>query len=285
MPSDLPILPLPPLSLRPIVESALLEDFGLGGDVTSLLIPKEARKKARLVTRQDGVISGLDVAQMAFLLIDPEVSFNAMSHDGDMVKAGTVLAEIDGPARAIVQAERVALNFLGHMSGIATLTSRFVEKVKGTHARIAATRKTLPNLRMVQKYAVSCAGGLTHRMRLDDCILIKDNHIAFCGGDIGLCVSRARQAASHTLKIELEIDSLTQLEAALEAKVDIIMCDNFTRDDLKAAVKIIDKRAIVEASGGVSLDTVSAIAHCGVDIISVGALTHSAPNLDIGLDA
>jgi nicotinate-nucleotide pyrophosphorylase (carboxylating) len=277
---------LPDVMIEPMIRAAILEDLGHGGDLTALaVIPESSILRAQFRTRQEGVLAGLDCARLAMTLLEPSIKFEAHLADGSQLTKGDVIATVTGPARAVLSAERVALNFMGHMSGIASLTAKYVSETKGTRAKIAATRKTLPNLRTVQKYAVQCGGGMAHRYRLDDCILIKDNHVALCGGDVAQAVSLARQSASHTVKIELEVDSLAQLKAALPLKPDIIMLDNFSLDDLKTAVDFVDGTVVLEASGGVNLTTIRAIAETGVDIISVGALTHSSPNLDIGLDA
>jgi nicotinate-nucleotide pyrophosphorylase (carboxylating) len=274
------------LMIGPMIRAALLEDLGLGGDITAqAVIPENATLSAQFRTRQDGVLSGIDCARLAMTCFDPTIEFTTHSADGTAISKGDVIATVTGPARSILGAERVALNFMGHMSGIATLTAHYVRETEGTRAKIAATRKTLPNLRAVQKYAVQCGGGMAHRYRLDDCILIKDNHVALCGGDVAKAVEWARKSASHTVKIELEVDSLAQLKAALPLRPDIIMLDNFSLSDLKTAVDFVAGSVVLEASGGVNIATVRAIAETGVDIISVGALTHSAPNLDIGLDA
>lgn len=269
-----------------VIRPALSEDFGLGGDITALsVVPETAILKAAFVTRKDGVLAGIEGAKRTFAILDDKVTFTTVKSDGDVIKARDTIAIVEGPARSVLGGERVALNIMGHLSGIATQTAAYVRLCAGTKAKIAATRKTLPNLRALQKYAVQCGGGMAHRYRLDDCILIKDNHVALCGGDVAEAVRRARSYAAHTVKIELEVDSLAQLEAALPLKPDIIMLDNFSLDDLKVAVKRVNDAISLEASGGVNLSTVEAIAQTGVDIISVGALTHSVQNLDIGLDA
>jgi nicotinate-nucleotide pyrophosphorylase (carboxylating) len=277
--------PLPDLLVDPIVRAALAEDLGRAGDITSqACIPAEARMDARFVARKAGVLSGVACARLAFAALDPEIRFDARLSDGATLKPGESIATVSGSARVILAAERTALNLMGRLSGIASLTAAYVAKTSGTRARIIDTRKTTPLLRALEKYAVRCGGGANHRFGLDDAILIKDNHVAACGG-VGDAVRRARGAAGHMVKLEVEVDSLDQLREALEAAPDIVMLDNFGLPDLEAAVSLAAGRVVLEASGGVSLETVAAIARTGVDLISVGALTHSAPVLDIGLDA
>jgi nicotinate-nucleotide pyrophosphorylase (carboxylating) len=273
---------LPDLMLEPIVRLALLEDFGRGGDATGGLMRPGERLNAQFAARKAGVVAGLDCARLACQLVDPALRFTALVGDGAPVEAGAVLAAIEGDAAAVLAAERTALNFLTHLSGIATLTARYVAAAKPV--RIAATRKTLPGLRAVQKAAVVSGGGWPHRYGLDDAILIKDNHIA-AAGSVGAALERARAAVGHMRVIEIEVDRLAQLEEALPFKPHAVLLDNFSLDDLKVAVARAGGQTILEASGGVNLDTVAAIAATGVDVISVGALTHSAPALDIGLDA
>jgi nicotinate-nucleotide pyrophosphorylase (carboxylating) len=275
---------LPALLIARAVAGALAEDLGLAGDITTIAtVPAAATASGVIATRQSGVIAGLDVARAAFLALDKAAVFDPRVADGDVVPAKTVIAHVKGNARALLTAERVALNFLGRMSGIATLTRRYVDAVKGTKAAIADTRKTTPGLRAFEKYAVRCGGGQNHRTGLFDAILIKDNHIIAAGG-IGEAIARARGYAGHMVKIEVEVDSLEQLESVLKHRVDAVLLDNMTTDQLKAAVKLVKGRVTTEASGGVNLDTVRAIADTGVDLISSGALTHSAPVLDLGLD-
>ena len=276
--------PPSPLLVEPIVRHALEEDLGRAGDITSdLTIPADAQARAKLVARKPGTIAGLIAAEIAFRLTDPALKFKAAAPDGSRVKAGALLATVSGPARGILSAERVALNFLGHLSGIATSTAALVEAVKGTKARITCTRKTLPGLRLLQKYAVRCGGGFNHRLGLDDAVLIKDNHIAAAGG-IAKAMARVRARLGHMAKIEIEVDTFAQLEEALAEKPDAILLDNMALKDLKRAVALARGRVVLEASGNVTLATVSDIAATGVDYISSGALTHSAANLDIGLD-
>ncbi len=276
--------PPPPLLVEPIVRRALEEDLGRAGDITSdLTIAAQTQARAVLAARKPGTIAGLIAAQAAFCLADPAIKFTVAAPDGSKAAGGGVLAEVIGPARAILSAERVALNFLTHLSGVATATAALVKAVEGTKARIICTRKTLPGLRMLQKYAVRCGGGFNHRLGLDDAVLIKDNHIAAAGG-ITQAMARVRAGLGHMAKIEIEVDTLTQLEEALAERPDVILLDNMTLEDLKRAVALVKGRAVMEASGNVTLTTVRAIAETGVDYISSGAITHSAPNLDIGLD-
>ena len=272
------------LLIEPVVRAALEEDLGRAGDITSeLTVPAEARAKAKLVARKAGTIAGLIAAECAFRLIDPKVSFRNEHSDGETVAAATVLAQIEGPARSILSGERVALNFLGHLSGVATATRALADAVAGTKARITCTRKTTPGLRTLEKYAVRCGGGFNHRFGLDDAVLIKDNHLVAAGG-IRAAIERVRAGLGHMAKIEVEADSLAQLEEALALGVDTILLDNMKPDELKRAVALTKGRAVLEASGGVTPATVRAIAETGVDYISAGSITHSAPNLDVALD-
>jgi nicotinate-nucleotide pyrophosphorylase (carboxylating) len=272
------------LLIEPTVRHALEEDMGRAGDITTdLTIAPDKRITARLAPRKDGTIAGLIAAQCAFRLVDPEVQFDVEIPDGSKASKGAVLATVKGRARAILTGERVALNFTGHLSGIATATRALVEAVKGTNARIVCTRKTTPGLRVLEKYAVRCGGGFNHRFGLDDAVLIKDNHLVAAGG-IKPAVERVRAGLGHMTKIELEVDGLAQLEEALAIGVDTILLDNMGVDDLKRAVALAKGRAVLEASGNVTLATVRTIAETGVDYISSGAITHSAPNLDVGLD-
>ncbi len=269
--------------LRPIVEAALREDLRSGDVTTNALIPPDLRGVAAMNFRVDGVVCGLQLAKIAFETLDLGAEIEVLAQEGQRVTAGATILRIAATGRAILSAERVALNFTQRLSGIASLTAQFVAATQGTNARIADTRKTTPGLRLLEKYAVKCGGGSNHRFALDDLILIKDNHIALCGG-ISQAVARARSFAGHALKIEVECDTLEQVREAVEARADIILLDNMGPQILAQAVEIIGGRALAEASGGVNLDTVRAIAHSGVDIISVGALTHGAKSLDIGLD-
>ena len=267
----------------PIVEAALREDIRSGDITSNALIPADQTATAQMNFRVDGVVCGTQIARAAFRFLDSEANIEILHTDGARVAAGTEVLRIQANARALLTAERVALNFTQRLSAIATLTNRFVEAVAGTKAQIADTRKTTPGLRLLEKYAVRCGGGSNPRFALDDLILIKDNHIALCGG-ISEAISRARAYAGHAVKVEVECDTLAQVEEAVASHADIILLDNMTTDQLKTAVGIIDGRAVSEASGGINLQTVQAIAQSGVDIISVGGLTHAAQSLDIGLD-
>ena len=279
------IEPLPDLLIEPVVRAALAEDLGRAGDITAqACIDAEARLDAVFAVRQRGVLSGLACARLAILALDPEARFEPRAADGDLLNPGDVAAFVSARARALLSAERTALNLMGRLSGVATLTRAYVDAVEGTGARIVDTRKTTPGLRHLEKYAVRCGGGVNHRFGLDDAILIKDNHVAACGG-VGEALRRARAFAGHLTKIEVEVDSLEQLAQALPHRPDVIMLDNFDPDTLKRAVAMTDGKVTLEASGGVNLQTVRPIAETGVQVISVGALTHSAPVLDIGLDA
>jgi nicotinate-nucleotide pyrophosphorylase (carboxylating) len=276
--------PPPALLVEPLVRAALEEDLGRAGDITSqLTIPNDTSAIARLVARKPGNIAGLICAEVAFRLVDPGLTFDVATPDGTGVAAGTVLATVSGSARSILTAERVALNFLGPLSGTATATAALVKAVEGTRARIVCTRKTLPGLRTLQKFAVRCGGGFNHRFGLDDAAMIKDNHVQAAGG-IKPAIERLRAGLGHMVRIELEVDALAQLEEALALGVDTILLDNMSLDDLCRAVALAKGKAVLEASGNVTLAGVRAIAETGVDYISSGAITHSAPNLDIGLD-
>ncbi len=266
------------------VRGALREDLGRGGDLTSeLAVPATAVASARLVARQAGCIAGLDVAAATFREIDPSVVVDAQVSDGAVVSAGTLLAMVDGPARSLLTAERTALNFLGHMSGIATTTRFIVDAVQGTGVAVAETRKTTPGLRALEKHAVRMGGGANHRFGLDDAVMIKDNHIAAAGG-VRQAVAAVRAGIGHTVKIEVEVDSLAQLEELVEDPVDIVLLDNMTTDELRQAVGIVAGRMVTEASGGITPESARSIAATGVDVISIGWITHSAPNLDVALD-
>ena len=275
---------LPPTLIEDAVDLALKEDLGRAGDITSAaIIPADARADAVIAARRPGVIAGLALAEAALRRMDAAVAFELALGDASRVEPGAIVARISGNARAILSAERVALNFLGHLSGIATLTRRYLDAVAHTRARIACTRKTTPGLRALEKYAVRCGGGMNHRFGLDDAMLVKDNHVAVSGG-VTEAVRRAKAFAGHLVRIEVEVDTLDQLEEALAAGAEAILLDNMPPDMLRQAVAIAGGRAVLEASGGVTLDSVAAIAESGVDFISSGAITHSAPALDLGLD-
>jgi nicotinate-nucleotide pyrophosphorylase (carboxylating) len=276
---------LSPLVIQDAVKRALDEDLGRAGDVTSsATLPEGIQAKAKLVARKAGTISGLPCAARAFRTLAPNIKFEAKARDGDSVKANTVLATIEGPAIAILSGERVALNFLGHLSGIATMTAAYAAKIAHTKAKITDTRKTTPGLRAMEKYAVRCGGGVNHRFGLDDAVLIKDNHIAVAGG-VAKALDAARAAVGHLVKVEIEVDTLDQLKQVLaNGKADVVLLDNMKPETLREAVALCKGRIVTEASGGVTLETVAAIAETGVDAISSGALTHSAPSLDVALD-
>ncbi len=273
-----------PLMLEPLVRMALLEDLGRAGDITTdALVPADLTAEAAFVARQPGVIAGLDLARIAFALVDSRVEMTVLAGDGATVSPGDVVARLHGPARAILTGERVALNFLGRLSGIATATASIVQSIAGHRTRVVCTRKTTPGLRAVEKYAVRCGGGVNHRFGLDDAMLIKDNHIAMAGGVIP-ALHAARAAAGHLVKIEIEVDTLDQLEAVLRLGADAVLLDNMTPEMLRHAVAMVDGRCVTEASGRIDRTTAPAIAAAGVDLMSAGWLTHSAAVLDIGLD-
>jgi nicotinate-nucleotide pyrophosphorylase (carboxylating) len=266
------------------IAMALDEDLGLAGDITTAaIIARDQQGTARIISRGAGILAGSALAREAFARLDPNSMFDVVAEDGAHLEPGGTIAEVRSRIDALLGAERVALNFLGHLSGIATLTRAYVDAVAGTKARIVCTRKTTPGLRALQKYAVRVGGGVNHRFGLFDAMLIKDNHIAAAGG-VSQAIRRARAAAGHLVRIEIEVDTLEQLDAVLAEPVDAVLLDNMGPDRLREAVARIGGRMIAEASGGVSLETVRDIALSGVDLISVGALTHSAPVLDIGLD-
>lgn len=272
-----------PIQYEETVRAALIEDIG-AGDVTTLLsVPAQNTASGVFLVKAEGVICGLEIAACAFRLIDPAVEFTPLVTDGTRVKYGDIVANISGPAQSLLTGERVALNFSQRLSGTASLTQKFVDIVAGTKARIVDTRKTTPGLRTLEKYAVRCGGGHNHRYGLGDGVLIKDNHLA-AGGGVGACVARAREHAPHPFRIEVECKNLAQVDEAVAAGADILLLDNMSNAMLREAVAKIEGRALAEASGGVSLATVRGIAETGVDIISVGALTHSAAALDISLD-
>ena len=266
-----------------IVEQALLEDIGTGDITTEFILPSDLKAKGIIKTSEEGVVAGLDIACLIFKKLDSEIVFQEKIKDGTKVARGKVLAEISGSARTILKGERVALNFLQRMSGIATITSKFCQEVKDFPVRIVDTRKTTPGLRVLEKYAVLMGGGYNHRFGLYDAVLIKDNHIAVAGG-IKSAVNSVRKQISHMIKIEIEVENLSQLQEALEMKVDIVMLDNMDLETMKEAVKIVKGEALIEASGGITLKKVREIAQTGVDLISVGALTHSVKSLDIGME-
>ncbi|MDQ6703574.1 MAG: carboxylating nicotinate-nucleotide diphosphorylase [Pseudomonadota bacterium] len=277
-------VPLARIMVEPLVRAALLEDLGRAGDLTTdAIVPAGLAARTVLVAREKGIVAGLDLAKLAFELIDPNIAMQAETEDGAMAAPGDVIARVSGPARGMLTAERTALNFLGHLSGIASATASIVAAVRGTKAKITCTRKTTPGLRAVEKYAVRAGGGANHRFGLDDAILIKDNHIAVAGG-IAQALRRARAAAGHLVKIEVEIDNLDQLKEALVEGADAVLLDNMSLDRLAKAVAMVDGRAMTEASGRVTLESAPAIAATGVDLISIGWLIHSAAVLDIGLD-
>lgn len=275
---------LPPLLVEDAVRAALAEDLGRAGDITSqATIPENAAASATIAARGAGVLAGLALARDAFRLMEPTISIETWLEDGAALAPGDVIARIEGPARAILSAERVALNYLGRLCGVATLTSKYVARVAHTRARICDTRKTTPLLRAFEKYAVRCGGGANHRFGLDDAVLIKDNHIAVAGG-VAPALRAAKASVGHLVKIEIEVDTLDQLREVIAEGADVVLLDNMGPDTLREAVAMIGGRMKTEASGGVNLDTVRAIAESGVDMISIGALTHSASVLDIGLD-
>jgi len=281
----MPLAPLPEILIEPIVREALLEDLGRAGDLTTdAIVPRDLKTKTVMAVRQEGVVAGIDLAALAFRLIDPAIRFEPSVEDGAAVKPGARVAVVEGQARGVLTAERVALNFVSRMSGVASATAKLSSVVSHTKARIVCTRKTTPLLRAIEKYAVRAGGGANHRFGLDDAVLIKDNHVAVAGS-VAEAIRRARAHVGHLVKIEVEVDTLAQLEEALGVGVDAVLLDNMSLDDLKRAVAMIGGRAISEASGRVTPETARGIAETGVDLISVGWLTHSAPILDIGLDA
>ncbi|WP_454812403.1 carboxylating nicotinate-nucleotide diphosphorylase [Labrys neptuniae] len=280
----MPLSPLSPLLFEPVVRAALVEDLGRAGDLTTdAIVPVGLRATTVLAARQDGVVAGLDIAAAAFRLLDPSAAIAVERGDGASVSPGSIIATVTGSARALLTGERTALNILCRLSGIASATASVVEAIRGHKATIVCTRKTTPGLRALEKYAVRAGGGGNHRFGLDDAILIKDNHVAIAGG-IRPALERAKAAAGHMVKIELEVDTLAQLEEALAVGVDAVLLDNMGPDELREAVAMVGGRALTEASGRVTAATAPAIAASGVDLISIGWLTHSAPILDIGLD-
>ena len=279
---------LSPVLIRSCVEAALEEDLGRAGDITSnAIIPEDAIAVCNLASRQKGIVSGIRLAGAAFAALDPDIEFVREKADCDGLESGDIIARIKGNARAILAAERVALNFLMRMSGIASYTAQFVERVSHTRAKICCTRKTVPGHRAFDKYAVRCGGASNHRYGLDDAVLIKDNHIAVAGG-VGLAIKRARDAAGHLVRVEVEVDTLQQFAEALEAGPDVVLLDNMSNEQLTEAVRLnsLSQNGLVqlEASGNVSIETVKEIAETGVDYISISKITMAAPTLDVGLD-
>jgi nicotinate-nucleotide pyrophosphorylase (carboxylating) len=275
---------LPTIMIEPLVRAALLEDLGRAGDITTdAIVPVDMRATTALVARKAGIVAGLDCAAIAFRLIEPALKVETSRPDGSAVAAGETITTITGPTRGILTAERVALNFLCHLSGIASAAAAIVQSIKGHRARLVCTRKTMPGLRALQKYAVRVGGGFNHRFGLDDGVLIKDNHVA-AAGSVAAAVARARAAIGHLVKIELEVDTLEQLAEALKLKVDAVLLDNMSPDDLRRAVALVGGRLVTEASGRITPETAPAVAATGVDLLSSGWLTHSVTALDIGLD-
>jgi nicotinate-nucleotide pyrophosphorylase (carboxylating) len=272
------------LLIEPIVRAALVEDLGRAGDITTdAIVREDAQIEAVIAARQAGVLAGLDAALLAFELVDPALRIERLRPDGARIGRGETVARINGRARPVLAAERTALNFLCHMSGVATATRALADAIAGTKARIVCTRKTTPGLRPLEKEAVRLGGGANHRFGLDDAMLIKDNHVALAGG-VRPALDRARRQAGHLVKIELEVDTLDQLAEALAIGVDAVLLDNMSPETLRRAVAMVDGRAVTEASGRISPDTAAAVAATGVDLISSGWITHSAPILDLGLD-
>ena len=279
----MPVNPLPAIMVEPLVRAALLEDLGRAGDLTSdAIAPADLVTTAALVARQAGVVAGLDLVALAFRLLDQSIEIDRERGDGDEVAPGDTIAVIRGSARAILSAERTALNFLCRLSGIASATAALVAAVRGEKARIVCTRKTTPLLRTIEKYAVRAGGGANHRFGLDDAVLIKDNHVAIAGS-VAEAIRRVRSHVGHLVKIEVEVDTLAQLDEALAAGADAILLDNMSLEDLRLARSMVGDHIVLEASGGVTLETVRAIAETGVDLISVGALTHSARAVDLSM--
>ncbi len=278
------LAPLARIMIEPLVRAALLEDLGRAGDITTAaVVPADLEARTALIARQAGVVAGLDLARLAFELIDPRIAFRVERQDGEAVGPGERIAAIEGPARGILTAERTALNFLCHLSGIATATASVAAALRGHKAQVVCTRKTTPGLRALEKYAVRAGGGGNHRFGLDDAVLIKDNHVAMAGG-VRQALRRARAAVGHLVKIEVEVDTLEQLAEAMAEGVDAVLLDNMDPATLAKAVALVGGRALTEASGRITPETAPTIAASGVDLISIGWLTHSAPILDIGLD-
>lgn len=282
--TTIPVTPLYPLFYEPLIRRALEEDLGRAGDLTTdSVVPPDALAHAKLVARGPGRVAGLDIALSAFRMLDPELWIGVERGDGADVEAGTVLAVVDGRARPILSGERTALNILGRLSGIATATASLVGHIADLPTEIVCTRKTTPGLRALEKYAIRVGGGSNHRFGLDDAVLIKDNHLVVAGG-LKPAVERARAAIGHMVKIEIEVDTLEQLAELLTLKVDAVLLDNMDPDTLRRAVAMVDRRLITEASGGITPETVRAVAETGVDMISLGWLTHTVRNFDVGLD-
>ena len=279
--------PIKGKQVEQIVSNALAEDLGSGDVTTEALVPSELEGKASILVKRDGVLAGIDVAQEVFRQVDPSLHFKALVRDGAKVRKGDVVATVEGKVAIILRAERTALNFLQHLSGIATETARYVDAVSGTKAIITDTRKTIPGLRLLEKYAVRAGGGRNHRLNLGDGVLIKDNHLAVLrssGVGLGEVVKQARERAPRAMKVEIEVESVKQAREALSAGADIIMLDNMNVKDMGRVVGLVQGRVLLEASGGITLDNVRSVAEAGVDLISVGALTHSAKALDISLE-
>ncbi|MBU1317144.1 MAG: carboxylating nicotinate-nucleotide diphosphorylase [Alphaproteobacteria bacterium] len=279
---NLPSLPRP--VFESAVRAALREDLGLAGDITSdAVIPPDHRARLEMRSRKAGIIAGLDAAELAFHLLDPTISFVRHVDDGATARQGGVIATIEGRSRSLLNGERTALNFVGHLSGIATVTAEIVKAIADTKASVVCTRKTTPGLRALEKHAVRAGGGKNHRFGLHDAVLIKDNHVAIAGS-VAEAIRRVRASVGHLVKIEVEVDTLDQLKEAMEIGIDAVLLDNMTTVQLQEAVAIVDSRAITEASGGITPASAAEIAKSGVDLLSVGWITHSAPTLDVGLD-
>jgi len=273
------------MTYEEIVRRALLEDIGRGGDLTTdAIVSDQDTATASIIARKSGRIAGLEVARLAFRLLDPEVKFEILLADGFDAENGDLLAIIKGPARPILTGERTALNFLGRLSGVATVTRDVVTRIAPYGTQVVCTRKTTPGLRLLEKYAVRAGGGSNHRFGLDDAVLIKDNHIVAAGGDVGEAIRRVRRHVGHMVKVEVEVDTLEQLEIALKENIDAVLLDNMDIPTLRDAVSVVNNKALTEASGGITPDTATDIASTGVDLMSIGWLTHSAPVLDVSLD-
>lgn len=284
MPENRSVTTLSRILYEPFVRRVLEEDFGRAGDITTdATIPENVQAEARIVTRAHGCIAGLEIATLAFYLLDPRAEIEFHHHDGDEVQAGDTLAVIRGSARVILQGERTALNILGHLSGISSATFDIVQSIRHTKARVTCTRKTTPGLRILEKYAVRVAGGSNHRFGLDDAVLIKENHLAVAGS-IEEAVTRARRSVGHLVKIELEVETLEQLKIALTQPIDAVLLDNMNLDQVREAVALVNGKIITEVSGGIKPERAKALAETGVSLLSVGWLTHSAPSLDVALD-